>query len=462
MKKLLSVIIAICCIVSSFCFVIRDRAVFADDEEDYSYCFNGSNLTEEQKNACRLYKQQIEEERQANEAYLAQLNAEMAELKANIAEQGRKINEINGQIAATERRVAEIERNIKVIEDSILAIETEIEIRIRHIEELNEQIKETMVINQYFVSSKQYISFIMGATSFVDLFRRLGAIGEFTRHDTDKIKVLNEEKEKLKEEEDLLQTQKDSLQKEKAGKEAYLSSLATLKANAEELIEEYRRQSSLLTSQIDELRVDNTDLLNKIAQIEKSLDDYSPSYGFIRPMDHFWVSGGCFYYNPSNPNSGVHLGLDLATTRGTPVYAVANGYIVRARDGCPLNGWLGNECGGGFGNYICYLIEINGVVYEIINAHMQTVDVETGDMVHQGQVIGTEGNSGSSTGPHLHIEVVRLGTENIKTYISRYANQWAITYGVSRSRSNACSIKGYAPCFESGFEIFGVKYNANY
>ncbi|MBR0230541.1 MAG: hypothetical protein IJL94_04050, partial [Erysipelotrichaceae bacterium] len=87
MKKLLSVIIAICCIVSSFCFVVRDRVVFADDEEDYSYCFNGSNLTEEQKNACRLYKQQIEEERQANEAYLAQLNAEMAELKANIAEQ---------------------------------------------------------------------------------------------------------------------------------------------------------------------------------------------------------------------------------------------------------------------------------------------------------------------------------------------------------------------------------------
>ena len=461
MKKLLSVIIAASIVLSSFCFVVQERTVLADDD-DFSYCFNGSNLTEEQKNACRLYKQSIEDAKKANDEYLAQLNAEMASLKASITEQGRKIQEINAQISETEVRISQIERNIKVIEDSIVAIEAEIEIRVRHIDELNEQIKETMVINQYFVSSKQYIAFIMGATSFVDLFRRLGAIGEFTRHDTDKIKVLNEEKEKLKEEEDLLQSQKDTLQQEKTGKEAYLSSLAVLKANAQELIDEYRRQSNILTSKIDELKVDNTDLLNKIAQIEKSLDDYSPSYGFIRPMNHFWVSGGSFYYNPSNPNSGVHLGVDLATTRGTNVMAVANGYIVRVQSGCALNGWLGNSCGGGFGNYLCYLIEINGTVYEIICAHLQTVNVKVGDMVHQGQVIATEGTSGSSTGPHLHIEVVRLGTEDIKTYITRYANQWAITYGVSRNRSNACSIKGYAPCFENGLEIFGLKYNASY
>ena len=461
MKKVLSVILAISCLVCSFSFVIKDTVVLADDD-DYSYCFNGSNLTDEQKNACRLYKESIEQAKAENDAYLAQLNEEMAALKASITEQGKKINEINEQISATEVRISQIEKNIKTIEESIVYIEDQIVIRTNHIEELNGQIKQTMVINQYFVSSKQYISFIMGATSFVDLFRRLSAIGQFTQHDTDKIKELNGEKEKLKEEQDLLQVQKDTLQEEKSGLDTYLGSLEVLKANCQELIDEYRRQSNILTSEIDAIQVDNSDLANKIKEIEKSLDEYSPSYGFIRPLNHFWVSGGCFYYNPSNPNSGVHLGVDLAGNRGSNVMAVANGYIVRARDGCPLNGYLGSTCGGGFGNYICYLIEINGVVYEIINAHLQTINVATGDMVLQGQVLGTEGNSGSSTGPHLHIEVIRLGTEPIRTYITRYANQYAITYGVTRNRSNACSIKGYAPCFESGLEIFGLRMYASY
>lgn len=95
-----------------------------------------------------------------------------------------------------------------------------------------------------------------------------------------------------------------------------------------------------------------------------------------------------------------HDGLDISGTGfGSPVYASREGTVLSINTGCPKNGYLGSSCGSGYGNYI---IVNHGNGFQIIYAHLSGVNVSVGSKVKRGQVIGAMGNSGSSTGTHLH------------------------------------------------------------
>ncbi|MFN3188258.1 MAG: peptidoglycan DD-metalloendopeptidase family protein [Candidatus Paceibacteria bacterium] len=92
---------------------------------------------------------------------------------------------------------------------------------------------------------------------------------------------------------------------------------------------------------------------------------------------------------------GIHgyNAIDLAGAVGTPIKAAAAGEVIVSRS----SGW-----NGGYGNYIV-IRHANGV--QTLYAHLSRNDVGVGASVAMGQVIGAMGNTGRSTGPHLHFEV---------------------------------------------------------
>ena len=94
-------------------------------------------------------------------------------------------------------------------------------------------------------------------------------------------------------------------------------------------------------------------------------------------------------------SQGLHgyNAVDLATSLGNPVRAAAAGEVIVAR----AAGY-----NGGYGNYVV-IRHNNGA--QTLYAHMNTLSVAMGSYVGQGQTIGTIGNTGRSTGPHLHFEV---------------------------------------------------------
>lgn len=109
--------------------------------------------------------------------------------------------------------------------------------------------------------------------------------------------------------------------------------------------------------------------------------------GFIWPADNHYLSGNDYW-------SG-HLAIDIAAGYGAWVYAADSGVIVFA--GPAL---------GGYGNMI--MID-HGNGYQTLYAHLSSLRVGCGQSVLQGQVIGSAGSTGRSTGPHLHFEVRYLG-----------------------------------------------------
>ncbi len=94
--------------------------------------------------------------------------------------------------------------------------------------------------------------------------------------------------------------------------------------------------------------------------------------------------------DPVNGRKGFHSGTDFAGPRGTPIHATGPGEVVEA-------GWV-----RGYGR----LVKVKHAFgYETVYAHLHRIRVKVGDTVERGDRIGDMGNSGRSTGTHLHYEV---------------------------------------------------------
>ena len=94
--------------------------------------------------------------------------------------------------------------------------------------------------------------------------------------------------------------------------------------------------------------------------------------------------------HPITGKETTHQGIDVAAPTGTPVYATADGVVSKA------------ETSGGWGK-IVVLIHAEG--YLTTYAHLDEILALNGSKVKKGEVIGKVGNTGQSTGPHLHYEV---------------------------------------------------------
>ncbi|HPE28978.1 MAG TPA: M23 family metallopeptidase [Candidatus Mcinerneyibacteriales bacterium] len=111
----------------------------------------------------------------------------------------------------------------------------------------------------------------------------------------------------------------------------------------------------------------------------------------IWPADGWISSTFGWRKSPFNGQREFHTGLDIANMPSTPIKAAANGYVVFA-------GWFGV-----YGNVV--MIE-HGFGYETRYGHMDAINVRKGQYVSKGQYLGTMGDSGRSTGTHLHYEVI--------------------------------------------------------
>ncbi len=119
----------------------------------------------------------------------------------------------------------------------------------------------------------------------------------------------------------------------------------------------------------------------------------APSGYYIKPAAGIITSP----YGPRR--GGFHYGVDIGNARGTTVVAAASGVVVNTLSYC-VEGK--SSCGGRYGNYIT-IQHSNGTRTRY--AHLAKVSVSVGESVSQGEKIGTLGNTGGSTGPHLHFEV---------------------------------------------------------
>lgn len=164
----------------------------------------------------------------------------------------------------------------------------------------------------------------------------------------------------------------------------------------------------LLTQILNEYLEDIVDLKSRIEkqdasytllnQIKASKDDRFASIPWITPIgkdQKYRIASG--YGMRRHPVLGyrkMHYGLDYACKRGTPIRATGNGVVKK----------INKSCCKGYGN----MVEIDhGYGFQTRYAHMSKILVKKGQKIKRGDIIGEVGSTGTSTGDHLHYEVVK-------------------------------------------------------
>lgn len=432
---------------------IRAEEDFAENETKYSILCSGSNLSEEEKEICTRYAQYLSEKSDSYRETLAEIEENIESIKSDIANKVKEISGYETEINALAEEIYTLSTEIEALQLQIEEKRVEIETKEQERSDLMEKVKSRMENAQGTMRLNQYVDFIMGAQSFTDLIRRINGINDLMSYDEyvrQELIVLLDELNADKQE---LEGQVASVEAKKAEIETKQTEIMTKKAVAEELKKIWIEQEAEWEAQGNQIIDNLNSVKEEIKNMGDTLGEIPSSSGWSKPVPSYaYKTAGTWHY-PTSFGGGVHLGLDLGYGSGTPVYAVANGVVIKSVDGCSNNGYYGNSCGGsqggssGGGNQIYMLTRVDGMLYAVKYLHLKpNTLVANYSTVTAGDKIAEMGGSGNSTGPHLHIEIFKLGDYTINEYIEKWDGNLSFGCGWGSSALNRTCDKSGAPC----------------
>lgn len=356
---------------------------------------------EQKKSKVNTELDKTTEKLEENKTKQSALQSEMQKLDTDIQSASEKIKSTNEQIEKKNKEIKELEIKIK-----------EIEARIEKRDKLLKDRARALQAN----GSVNYLDVILGAQSFTDFISRISAVSTILEADKSIIEeqkrdyqLLSESKEKVEKEKQQIEILKAELEKtkatletKKAQKDKVLAQLKKEQNTIEEYFMDLQEQQNVYAGQ--EAALKKAIELEKQRQAEaaraaKQVTSSKGSGGGSAPAA--LVTGGTFIRPTSGPVTSEfghrwgrgHYGLDIGGSSGDAVYAAASGVV--------SNSYYSSS----YGNVVFVTHYINGKTFETVYAHLSARNVSSGDVVKQGQRIGSKGTTGHSTGVHLHFEI---------------------------------------------------------
>lgn len=320
------------------------------------------------------------------------LQQEINDAKKQIEENKNKKQLTQEQIQTVNANISLIDKEIKEGEAKVIALNEESIKLSNKIEEKKEEIKKIINFFQLSNGEETYLEYVFGAATFTDFIYRKAITEQLTKYNKNLVKEFDEMiKANRKKTEEIAEQEKELLKKQ---------------ANLQSEIVKLRYQTNLLEK-------DTGDLEDGILEAQKTLNDLRrlgcgeneearACYDRLNtlPVDtQFWrpTNTGIItsYFGPRTyPYVGFHYGIDIGIPIGTPVYAIAAGKVAS------FNYWDGT-------GYVVYVYHnINGVKYTSVYEHLDRYNTYVGAIVDKNTVIAYSGNTGNSTGPHLHLSIL--------------------------------------------------------
>jgi murein DD-endopeptidase MepM/ murein hydrolase activator NlpD len=331
-------------------------------------------------------------------------------LTSDIEAMGDEISALEGQVAALRNQEAAAEEQLAAKQAELDRAEAELREALDRLETLRGRLKRALVVLRerlvaiYTYGSTDITSVVLSAEDYGDMVARteyFDAINESDAKLAERVRELRDEAKRLVR---VRKTSKLTIEKARdqiAAKEQRLEvTRSTLESREGALVAARATRRKTLNSvqgELDQHEEVAADLRAEIAQeIAEATDGValpagplpSPSAaGFIWPVEGTLTSG--FGYRWGR----MHEGIDISVPEGTPIRAAADGTVILMQS---------EYESGGYGNYTC--IDHGGGL-STCYAHQSSFATSVGAQVSQGDVIGLSGNTGHSTGPHLHFEV---------------------------------------------------------
>ncbi|AGN24841.1 peptidoglycan DD-metalloendopeptidase family protein [Erysipelothrix rhusiopathiae] len=378
------------------------------------------------------------------EKELKEQQSKQANIKEQLSEEVAKLDDYRQQIKNLEAEIESMKTAIATSEEEIKRLQASIEERAKKIKETEEKVKGYMVNAQSSTRVNGYFEFVMGAADFAEMVRRLEGMGAIKRYNEDLIREMNEVKAELEADKAKQEEEKQAIVLRKEATEIQKEEAKLLEDRVRIVITELHQKEKEAQEQIATINDKNKADAEKIKQMQIPSTPGTGGNGFTLPLPSgsFDVTADVWQYPPEYGGS-AHAGVDLGVNRGTSVFAVGNGLIVSTNSGCYEGNW---SCSGGYGNYISYIVNVGGHNYGILVAHLSSVSVSRNQVVSAGSLIGYSGNTGASTGPHLHVETIDMGPGTVLDAWNRWNGDPQFGTGPASYGGRRCD-QGYGvPC----------------
>jgi murein DD-endopeptidase MepM/ murein hydrolase activator NlpD len=347
----------------------------------------------------------------------------------------QQLQGLNGQIVATKTQIGQLLSQERVLQSQIAALDSQLQAVQAQIDQetaklvlLGQQVdlaKEQLALKQaelaqriadfghrmrimYKSGQVSGLELVFSAANFTDLMNRIVFFNDIVREDRRQVAELQKEREAIDAmKTDLeakqaqqaqvvkqIQDQKAQLQAVRDQRAAREQQIATIEAQFQRMLADMEAQRAALQAQIASL-------------IHESFRARS-SGKWKWPIDGVITQGfGCTSYpfepyDASCATQHFHSGIDIATDYGTPVHAADGGIVHNFTMGCT---WGGGLCGYGH-----YVVIVHAGGFTTLYGHLSGYAVGDGVQVDKDTVIGYEGSTGNSSGPHVHFEIDLAGT----------------------------------------------------
>ena len=334
--------------------------------------------------------------------------AQIAALEQKKKEQQEKLKDLEKQIAEAKAKKEDVMVTKKLLDQRNQLLLEQIDDTQNQIDDAAAQIAryELLEQEQYELFCQQvrseeergslsYLSVLFKATSMADLLNRMEFVNEVAEYNKTLIAAMKETRENIKAEktemeakEAQLGEQQDELQGKLDETTKLMNESAADQRELERLYAAEEAAGKAIVAEINRLMAES---------------DVVPSAeGFIWPVTTSKMISSP-QGNRVSPGNGIgssnHKGVDICNVSySSKIYATKSGKVLIAS--MPYSDKDGGK--SGYGNYV--VIDHGGGM-STLYAHMSIVKVSVGQYVSQGDVIGVTGNTGASTGPHLHYEV---------------------------------------------------------
>lgn len=354
-----------------------------------------------------LEAQNAEIQRQIN-AIQSQYNANYSEMEDMVAQK----NAIDQEMTLLNSKIETTNAQISAYSQLIADTQEELETAQENLRELSEAHRERVRVMEE-EGNLTYWEVIFQANSFTDLLDRINMMEEINASDRRRIEQMRIAADIVTATQMNLESEKVSLEETRSQLAADEEALEAKRAESDELLRELEAKAEEFELLLAESEILQEELMQEIAAKEVELEDAKyDEYlrklalkGENPPSDATWITPVSGFKLTSafgmrlHPVLGyyrMHNGIDMACAQGTPIYATRAGKVTKTA-----------YQAGGAGNYVS-INHLDG--FSSIYMHMTHYVVSAGQTVSAGQLIGYVGNTGISTGPHLHFGISYAGT----------------------------------------------------
>lgn len=353
---------------------------------------------------------EIETQIESNKAKVSELEenrdnilSEISELDNNMDKLYSEVNNLQAQISQSTNKIEELEERSSELKKEL---------------EANKKVMDKRLRVLYKNNGTSYIEILLSAEGFSDFFEKIDIINTLISFDNEEINKFKANQEELDKNIEASSEEKKTLENAKAIVDANLEELNAKKDEKTKLMAKAENELGTAEKLLAQNEAESEEILASITAMEKAASrpsrGGSSSQSNTKPSNSgssssqvstngmYSITGtryaitSPFGYRTSPVGRGqeFHKGIDIGAPNGAPVYSLKAGTVTYA-------GWM-----EGYGKVV---VVSHGDI-STLYAHNSSLSVSVGQTVAGGQQLSNVGSTGWSTGPHIHFEVIKNGT----------------------------------------------------